>query len=586
MTAAELNPALLLILAGILAAFVPRGLRHALSLGAPMAGAAVLFSSTIGMRQTVNVAGLELVVLRLDALAFPFVLIFLIAAFLCAIYSLHQDDRIHDSAALIYAGAAVGAVLAGDLATLFIYWEITAISSVFLILAARTERAYHASMRYLVWQIGSGVLLLAGILMHWRVTGSLAFDKMPLVGMAAWLIFIAFGIKCAFPFLHNWLQDAYPEATVTGTVVLSAFTTKLAIYAFARAFPGESLLIPIGAVMTCFPVFFAVIENDLRRVLSFSLNNQLGFMIVGIGIGSEMAINGAVSHAFAHIIYKSLLFMSMGAVLYRVGTVKASELGGLYKSMPLTTVFCIIGAISIAGFPLTSGFVTKSLTLTAAEEFGLFWIWLMLIFASAGVMEHSGIKIPYFAFFAHDGGHRVREAPVNMLLAMAICAVACIVIGVAPKILYQILPYPVDKSPYTAAGVITKTQLLVFSVLAFAVLVRTGLYPKEIPSTNLNTDWIFRRLGKSIVLGVYGAARGVWTGLERSVRSGSFFTQRVAHRHHGPDGDLRTLVADGLHGVLDHGDARRLSAALVRALVKRGPAGPRPARCGLRCAGT
>jgi multicomponent Na+:H+ antiporter subunit D len=273
----------------------------------------------------------------------------------------------------------------------------------------------------------------------------------------------------------------------------------LAVYTFARGFAGEPLLVPIGAVMTCFPVFFAVIENDLRRVLSFSLNNQLGFMLVGVGIGTELAINGAVSHAFAHIIYKALLFMSMGAVLYRVGTVKASELGGLYRSMPWTTVFCIIGAISIAGFPLTSGFVTKNLTLGATETAGYFWIWLMLIFASAGVMEHSGIKIPFFAFFSHDRGHRVKEAPANMLVAMGLCAAACIFIGVFPQALYGIMPYPVAKDPYTVESVVTKTQLLVFAVLAFAVLIRTGLYPKEIPSTNLNTDWFLRRPGWALL---------------------------------------------------------------------------------------
>jgi len=502
MTATELNPGLLMIVAGLIAACLPRRTRQALTLAAPAVGIAVLFSTPIGAESVVTVAGLPLTILRLDALAYPFALIFLIAAAFNAIYALHQDDRLQDASAMVYAGAAIAATLAGDLVTLFVYWELTAISSVFLILAAGTTRAYRASARYLVWQIGSGVLLLAGILVHYRATGSLAFGHMQLGSTGTWLIFIAFGIKCAFPFLHNWLQDAYPEATVTGTVVLSAFTTKLAVYTFARGFAGEPLLVPIGAAMTCFPVFFAVIENDLRRVLSFSLNNQLGFMLVGVGIGSELAINGAVSHAFAHIIYKALLFMSMGAVLYRVGTVKASELGGLYKSMPWTTVFCIVGAVSIAGFPLTSGFVTKNLTLGAAESAGYLWTWLLLIFASAGVMEHSGIKIPYFAFFSHDSGHRVEEAPTNMLVAMALCAAGCIFIGVFPQALYSIMPYPVAKDPYTVESVITKTQLLVFSVLAFGVLVRTGLYPKEIPSTNLNTDWFLRKPGAALLKGV------------------------------------------------------------------------------------
>ncbi|MFM1816196.1 MAG: hypothetical protein RLZ98_2891 [Pseudomonadota bacterium] len=545
MTAIELNPGLLLIAAGLLAAALPRGIRQAITLLAPLAGAYVLTNTPLDSQAVVSVAGFDLTLLRLDKLSFIFALIFLIASALASLYALHQNSRLHDSAALVYAGAAIGAALAGDLVTLFIFWELTAISSVLLILSAGTTRALNASMRYLIWQIGSGVLLMAGIALHWRATGSLAFGAITLGDMGSWMIFLAFGIKCAFPLLHPWMQDAYPESTGPGTVVLSVFTTKLAVYTFARAFAGESLLIPIGAVMTCFPVFFAVIENDLRRVLAFSLNNQLGFMLVGIGIGSEIALNGAVSHAVAHIIYKSLLFMSMGAVLYRTGTTKATELGGLHKSMPLTTIFCIIGAISIAGFPLTSGFVTKNLTLAGAEEMGLFLVWLMLVFASAGVMEHSGIKIPYFTFFSHDGGHRVKEAPWNMLLAMAIAAFACIFIGVFPNTLYAFLPYASTKDPYTTASVITKTQLLVFSVLAFAVLIRMGLYPKEMAATNLNTDWFYRKAGYKLLLGLDRVRAAIWTGIRWAAVASARSLVHYLHLYHGPNGALGRTWATG-----------------------------------------
>ena len=284
-------------------------------------------------------------------------------------------------------------------------------------------------MRYLMIQIGSGVILLTGVLIHFHQTGSLEFGHLGLTSVATWLIFIAFGIKCAFPLLHNWLQDAYPEATVTGTVILSAFTTKLAVYALACGYAGTEILIWIGATMTAFPIFFAVIENDLRKVLSYSLNNQLGFMVVGVGIGTEMALNGTAAHAFSHILYKALLFMAMGAVLYRVKTIKASELGGLYKSMPWTTVFCIIGSLSISAFPLFSGFISKSMIITAVAVEHHTIVWLVLCLASAGVMDHSGIKIPFFAFFAHDSGKRCEEAPKHMLWAMGIAAFLCIAIG-------------------------------------------------------------------------------------------------------------------------------------------------------------
>ncbi|MCK5003370.1 MAG: Na(+)/H(+) antiporter subunit D, partial [Gammaproteobacteria bacterium] len=339
-----------------------------------------------------------------------------------------------------------------------------------------------------------GVILLIGALFYAAENGTLEFGYIGLEGVAGWLIFIAFGIKCAFPIAHNWLTDAYPEATVTGTVFLSAFTTKVAVYALARAYPGTELLVYIGAAMTCFPIFFAVIENDLRRVLAYSLINQVGFMVVGIGIGTALAINGAVSHAFNDVIFKGLLFMSMGAVLHMTGRINGSDLGGLYKTMPKTTILCIVGAASISAFPLFSGFVSKSMVMSAALEEGFDWIWLMLLFASAGVFHHAGIKIPYFAFFAHDSGIRASDPPNNMLLAMLIAAILCIAIGVYPSALYSLLPYDTGYNPYDATHVLAQTQLLFFSALAFVWLNLKGMYPPELRSTNLDFDWLYRRV--------------------------------------------------------------------------------------------
>jgi multicomponent Na+:H+ antiporter subunit D len=435
-------------------------------------------------------------------------------------------------------------VYAGDLVTLFVFWELTAITSVFLIWARRTERAYRAGMRYLIIQVGSGVLLLAGALFHVVETGSIGFSTLGLDGnLGTTLIFLAFGIKCAFPLLHNWLQDAYPEATVGGTVWLSAFTTKLAVYALARGFPGAEILIWIGVTMTAFPIFYAVIENDLRRVLAYSLNNQLGFMVTGIGVGTQLALNGTAAHAFCHIIYKALLFMSMGAVLHRTGTIKGTDLGGLYKSMPWTAGFCIVGAASISAFPLFSGFVSKSLILAATAEQGYLVPWLILLFASAGVFHHSGIKIPFFAFFAHDSGIRVREAPWNMLAAMAIAAFLCIAIGVWPAPLYAILPYPVDFHPYTAEHVITQYQLLLFSALAFTWLMRTGLYPPEMRSVNLDFDVTYRKGLPAVtraIVRTFGPidrkARGAALGALRRVLD-------QIYRHYGPAGALARSVS-------------------------------------------
>ena len=432
--------------------------------------------------------------MRTDQLSLVFGYIFHIAALVLVIYTLHLKDTVQHVSGLIYAGSAMGATFAGDLITLFIFWELLAVSSVFLVWANRDNASIRAGFRYLIYQVLSGVILLAGALIHYRYTGSLAFDFIGLENPGGWLILIAFGIKCAFPFLHTWLTDAYPASTPTGAAVLSVFTTKVAVYALARGYPGTEILIYIGAVMTCFPIFYAVIENDLRKVLSYSLINQLGFMVVGIGIGSALALNGAVSHAFSHILYKSLLFMSMGAVLYRVGNIYASDLGGLYKSMPKTTVLCIIGAASISAVPLFSGFISKSLVMTALLGEGQYIVWLMLLFASAGVLHHAGIKVPFFAFFAHDSGIRTTEAPMNMLIAMAIAAVLCVAIGVWPEYLYAMLPWQMDYWPYDVSHVLAQLQLLFFAALAFVWMEIKHYAPPELHATNLDAEWSYRKL--------------------------------------------------------------------------------------------
>ena len=442
----------------------------------------------------VSVLQFELGLLAVDRLALMFGYLFHIAALICLIYSLHVEDKTQQVAGLLYAGSALGAVFSADFITLFIFWELLALTSVFLVWARRTQSALNSGARYLIMQVLSGVLLLAGAIMLMRDGRTLDIQYIGLDGLASWLLLIAFGIKAAFPFMHTWLTDAYPEATPTGTVFLSAFTTKVAIYALARTFPGEELLVYIGAAMTCFPIFYAVIENDLRKVLAYSLINQLGFMVCGIGIGTALALNGAIAHAFTDVIFKGLLFMSMGAVLMRVGHVRGSDLGGLYKTMPKTTVFCIIGAASISAFPLFSGFISKSMVMAAMIEAGHEYLWLMLLFASAGVFHHAGIKIPFFAFFAHDSGLRPKEAPTNMLIAMFIGSSLCIAIGVYPQLVYQLLPWENSYQPYDLTHTLTQLQLLFFSALAFVWLNRQGLYPPELRSVNLDFEWMYRKL--------------------------------------------------------------------------------------------
>jgi len=481
------------------AALVPifRGrLRSLWMLLLPIVSLLNLLSLQHGSHWVIPFLDFEIVLARVDRLSLIFGYIFHLATFITVIYAIHMKSAIEHTAGFLYAGSAVGVVFAGDLLSLFVFWELLTVGSVFLIWVRRTKGSSSAGYRYLLVHVFGGLVLLAGIVMHIHEQGSLAFGRIDLESLSSYFIFFGIGINCAWPGLHTWLTDAYPEATIGGTVFLSAFTTKTAVYALARAFPGAEPLIWIGAVMTAFPIFYAVIENDLRRVLAYSLINQVGFMVVGIGIGTEMSINGAAAHAFNDILFKALLFMSMGAVMYRTGKINATDLGGLYKSMPLTATFCIIGAASISAFPLFSGFVSKSMVMEAAAQGNMKILWLVLLFASAGVFHHAGIKIPFFAFFSHDAGHRVKEAPINMLIAMGIAAALCVFIGTFPGPLYSILPYEVAYEPYTASHVMAQTQLLFYSALAFTLLLLSGIYPAEMRAINLDADWFYRKGGR------------------------------------------------------------------------------------------
>jgi len=497
MTVNAVPPGLILILAALPAVLLRGRLRQAWMLLVPVLSLLNMLALPEGNHFLMPFFRQELVLARVDRLSVVFGIIFHLIAFIANLYALKVEDRFQNAAGLVYAGAAIGAVFAGDLFTLFVFCEVMTLSAAFLIMARRTERALAAGLRYLLVHVVSGLFLLGGILLQVQSTGTVAFDYIGLGTLSSWLIFIGFGVNSAWPLLHFWLPDAYPESTVTGAVFLSAFTTKTAVYVLARTFPGTEALIWIGAAMTVFPIFYAVIENDLRRVLAYSLINQVGFMMVGIGIGTPLALNGAVAHAFSHILYKGLLFMSMGAVLFRTGKINATDLGGLCRSMPWTCTFCIVGAASISAFPLFSGFVSKSMVMEAAALGDMRLVWFMLLFASAGVFHHAGIKVPFFAFLSHDSGIRCKEAPWHMLMAMGLAAALCIGIGVFPQALYSLLPYATEYRPYEAGHVISQTQLLFFSALAFTLLVLAGVYPAEIRAVNLDVDVLTRKGGRA-----------------------------------------------------------------------------------------
>ena len=502
--ALQATPGLAMIAAALAVPFIPHHARQVWMLAAIGISAAALGAGE-GVHWTLPLMGQELVLHRADRLTLPFGVVFHLAAALNVVYGWHERRAMEHTAGLAYAGAAIAAVHAGDLISLFIFWEGTALASVFLLLApargrtdAAGDSARAAAMRYLMVQVASGVLLLGGAALYWGGTGSWFFGPMALGDAGSWPILAAFGIKAAFPLLGGWMTDAYPRASALGAVVLSAFTTKLAVYALARGFAGTEELVVVGSAMVVLSILYAAFENDLRRVLAYALANQLGFMVVAIGVGSDMAINGAVGHASASVLYFAVLFMAMGAVHHRIGTVGATELGGLYRSMPWTLAFAVVGAASIASVPLFSGFVAKSLTTSALAYDGRIWATLVLLAGSVGALMHAAIRPIYFTFFAADRGLEAKEAPFNMLAAMAAAAVACIAIGVLPSRFYAMLPTLSDYTPYKPGYLVGQLQLLVFAMLAFVFLVRAGLYPGDRRAILLDSDWLYRRLGPAL----------------------------------------------------------------------------------------
>lgn len=516
------HPATALLLGGLATIFLRGRFASVVLVMAPLFGLFHLYGIELGGVSSYNLFGYEMVAASVDQQAKVFGYLFHIAALVAGIYSFHVRDPWQVSMALFYAASAVGVAFAGDMLSLFLWWEGLAITSVFQIWGRKTKTAEDSGFRYLFFHISSGLLLLFGILLRYHGEGASALslnsltDALESGDLGAQFILLAIGIKAAFPGLHVWLKDGYAEATHTGPVWLCAFTTKCAVCMLVRLFPGAEILIPVGAVMAVFPIFYAVIENDLRRVLCYSKINQIGFMVVAIGIGSKLAIDGAIAHAFTHVIYKGLLFMSMGAVMFRTGEVRASHLGGLYKSMPFTTGFCIIGAASISAFPLFSGFISKSIIITEAARHGHTLVWICLLFASAGVFHKAGIKVPFFAFFAKDSGLRPKEAPPHMLIAMAVSAVLCVFLGCNPQWLYSLLPNgAMGYHPYDGTHVITQLEILLFSALTFTLLNLWGKYPKDTPSVNLDIDWLYRKVGRIFIN--FGSI--FWNGLNTQAHS-------------------------------------------------------------------
>ncbi len=556
-SASAIPPGLILIAAGLLLPFLKGWARSGAILLFPLVALWLVWQVPDGIALSFGFLDLafafpgtaagnfDLVLVKGDRLGRLFATVFSFMAFAGGLFAIKQKRTVELSAAYVYGGSAIGVCFAGDMITMFIFWELMALASTLVIWSNGTVNSYRASMRYLSIHLLGGVLLMAGIVDYVIATKSIAFgisaiggpiqDILGLDRPGTWLILAGFLINAGAPPLSSWLPDAYPEASYSGMVFLSAFTTKTAVFVLLRSYQGFDILMWIGLYMVFYGIVYALLENDMRRILAYSIINQVGFMVCGIGIGGAMAVNGAAAHAFTHIIYKALLLMSAGAVLAQTGKRKCTDLGGLFQTMPITMVCGVIGALSISSFPLTSGFISKSMISQGAANGHMIFVWMALMAASAGVFLHAGIKFPWFVFFQKDSGLRPPDPGWHMRGAMILMSIGCIGLGVWPEPLYAILPFPVDFVPYTGAHVLEMLQLLLFSGLAFFVLLPLM---KRTLTISLDLDWTYRIFGAGVARIVTLFAGKTSERLANAIRKQGGHLLAGIFRQAGPDGIL------------------------------------------------
>ncbi|MEI7436230.1 MAG: Na(+)/H(+) antiporter subunit D [bacterium] len=506
-----IHPSLVLIGGALLLPFIPRVVRKTFLLAVPLLTFAVvllMLGAPHAAHGVLPFLDWTLTFGRVDALCLVFAVIMSGMCVIGTLFSLHVEEDAQHIAAWVYVSGSLGAIFAGDLIVLFLFWELMAFSSVFLIWFRRRPQATAAGFRYLLVHVAGGLTLLAGLVLHMQGTGSIAFNAFNVQhpSPAEYLILIGILLNAAVPPLHAWLPDAYPEGTFNGSVFLSAFTTKTAVYALCRGFAGMELLVWLGVVMSLYGVVFAIIENDIRRLFAYHIVSQVGYMVAGVGIGTALAINGACAHAFAHILYKGLLFMGGGTVLYMTGETRMSHLGGLYRKMPWTFLLTLIGGLSISAFPFFSGFVSKSMIVTAAFEHHWIPVGFLLTLASIGTLYCNGLKVPYFVWFgrdhcAPDVRSRAGDPPWNMFAAMSVAALLCIFLGCYTPALYNLLPHQAAAQayqPYNAGHISESLQVLFFTALVFFLLVR---FRKIDPhaGVSLDLDWFYRMGGRAVL---------------------------------------------------------------------------------------
>jgi len=531
-TLAVVPPGLVVLAAALVVAWLPRRAGHAL--GVAVTGATLVWAWLVPEGQSLEVVflGFDAVLFNVDTLSRLMALIFAFIGATAVVYSYATEADTRQTAfALGYVGTSVGAVFAGDWLTFVFFVELMGVASTLLVWT-HGGRAVRAGFRYALWHGLGGSLILAGIIWHYAAVGSFLFSATDGIapGVPAALYALGFGVNVGYIGLHVWLPDTYPRPHIAASVFLCVYTTKTGVYGLGRAFPeGHLWLAYMGGGMAVFGAFVALLQNDMRRLLSYHIQSQVGYMVAGVGIGSTLAFAGAFAHVFNHILYKSLLFMCAGAIIYRTDTENLKKLGGLRREMPLTMVIFAIAALSIAGFPGFNGFVSKGMVVGAAHKEHLDALWYILLLGGVGTFM-SFIKFGYYAFFHGEAQQTVpgRELNTGQRVAMGTVATLCVLYGLVPGALFGLLP-GVESATYVALPA-AEAKYTVFTVdhlvegFGLAALGLVGFAALKKPLSKVghvpDIDYVYNRVGfygtRAVVVGVtdlYAAADRVAVAL-------------------------------------------------------------------------
>ncbi|MBQ3291410.1 MAG: hypothetical protein IJH43_03410 [Mogibacterium sp.] len=498
-----LHPGLIMIGFGIIVMLLPRPFRKPLGLIAPIAATYALFQMTEESSLTYDIASyIHMEFIHFDGLSFAFMLAFCIIAILNGFYGEGIQHRYECGMSLVYAGSVMGVVLAGDCISLIVFWEVSAFASMYVIYAKHDRQSARASFRYILMHAFGGNMLLAGLIIYMFHYGNQIENIVNCYGEPCfWLIAIGVAVNAAIPPVHAWLPDAYPESTATGTVYLSSFTTKAAIYLMIRMFAGLESLVWIGAIVSIYAACMAIMENDIRRLLAYHIISQLGMMIAAIGVGGAIGADAATAHAITNIMFKGVLMMGAGAVIYATGKSKITELGGMAKKMPVTAICFLISSLAIAGLPGLSGFVSKALIMDGLHEGGFVIPGLLVTAGGVGTLLSITLKINWFVFFGPcddpEESKVVRKIPFTMELAMILGTIITMLIGFFPAKFYALMPNATIVDPYNMGHVLEYIAIFAGGSIPFFLYLKKMKPHDEI---TIDFDWFYRKPLNALIL--------------------------------------------------------------------------------------